>query len=334
MASYNKPYYSTNKHIDQWKKRGLIVNDQEKAEHYLRVISYYRLSAYTLPYQEDVETHKFKNNIEFDNILSLYVFDRKLRLLLLDAIERIEVAFRASIINVLAKHHGPHAYLDSNLFYDKTNTEEDGEIEEPDKIFTHKVFLQKIKRNCDKSSETFIRHYLRKYDNPSFPDNITTREEYNYPPIWMAMEILTFKEVSLVFSNLKIKEDKQAISQYWELPDTVLKSWFRSLSDLRNICAHHARTWNREYGSRPVVPRKKPLLWPDLTKPLGEKNIDSTKRIYIFLVIIRVFIRKINPASTWPQRLHDLINKYSDINLTQMGIPHNWNEDKFWELSK
>lgn len=95
MNTFSKPPLSVDSQIDQWIDRGLHVPDREQARHYLSVISYYRLSAYTLPFQVGNPQHHFRPGTSFGHVLDLYIFDRELRLLLLDAIERIEVAMLA-----------------------------------------------------------------------------------------------------------------------------------------------------------------------------------------------------------------------------------------------
>ncbi|PLX47162.1 MAG: hypothetical protein C0613_14785, partial [Desulfobulbaceae bacterium] len=196
MTLFDKPSLSIPQHLDQWQERGLSIPDWPRAERYLSVISYYRLSAYTLPFQNGNPDHQFKPGIEFEDVLHLYVFDRRLRLLILDAIERLEVALRARMTNILSSHHGSHAYLNPGIF---------------DTRYNHDWLLDQVRRKCDASqAETFIKHYRNKYTDPDLP------------PIWMIMEILTFKEVSVLFSFLRIKEDKQAIAGFWDLPDKVL----------------------------------------------------------------------------------------------------------------
>lgn len=306
MTTYNKPVLTTAQHIAQWKERGLAVPDTAKAEHYLNVISYYRLSAYTFPFQKGNPDHQFNQGVCFDDILDLYVFDRELRLLILDAIERIEVAFRACMTNVLAQHHGTHAYINKTIF---------------DTRYNHNWLIKQLKQKCaEQNSEVFITHYRNKYKNPELP------------PIWMVMEILTFREVSVLFANLRLKEDKQAIAYYWGMPDTVLKSWFRALSDLRNVCAHHARTWNREIGSRPQLPKKLPACWPDLTRALADPKIDMKRRLYFQLVVIEYLLHIVNPESEWHKRLYDLMLKHPNVSKAHMGMPEDWHEDLFWRL--
>jgi hypothetical protein len=78
----------------------------------------------------------------------------------------------------------------------------------------------------------------------------------------MAVELLTFKEVSTLFAKLRLPKDTQRIEAHFGWRFTLLKSWFRSLSDLRNLCAHHSRVWNRDFGSRPEMPKRPPSHWP------------------------------------------------------------------------
>lgn len=306
MTEFTKPALSVAQQIDQLVERGLVIADRAAANRYLSVISYYRLSAYTLPFQIGNPDHRFRPGADFNAVLELYVFDRELRLLLLDAIERIEVALRASMTNVLAMSHGPHGYLDPSIF---------------DTRYDHPWLLEQLRRKCDgESNETFIAHYRRKYSRPEFP------------PVWMAMEILTFKEVSVLFSRLRDRKDKQAISHPWGLDNTVLRSWFRSISDLRNICAHHSRTWNREFGSRPLVPKKTPARWPDLTRPLADPRIDPTRRLYYQIVVIEYLLQRANPESSWHHRLRSLLDRHPNVSRAHMGMSQDWWKDTFWRF--
>jgi len=306
MSTFSKPPLSVANQLDQWIDRGLHVPDREQARHYLSVISYYRLSAYTLPFQVGNPEHHFRPGTSFGHILDLYIFDRELRLLLLDAIERIEVALRASMTNILSHHHGSHAYLQTEIF---------------DTRYDHPWLIQRVRKQCEEShAEPFIAHYRSNYSLPELP------------PIWMVMEILTFKEVSVLFANLKQQTDKKAFARFWGLPDPVLRSWFRALSDLRNVCAHHSRTWNREFGSRPLIPKKKPSLWPDLQKPLADPCIEPTRRLYYFLVVIETLLRIANPESTWRWRLKELMERHPGISRAHMGMPDDWMDDPFWRF--
>ena len=101
---YDKPALDENELIECHIERGLIIKDRNRAARYLRHIGYYRLSPYTIPFQADRTTHSFKSGTTFDDILYIYVFDRQLRLLTMDALERVEVAVRAAVSNTMSTH--------------------------------------------------------------------------------------------------------------------------------------------------------------------------------------------------------------------------------------
>ena len=92
---YNKPALDENELIERYIERGLIITDRNRAARYLRHIGYYRLSPYTIPFQANRTTHSFRPDTTFDDIFSIHVFDRQLRLLTMDALERVEVAVRS-----------------------------------------------------------------------------------------------------------------------------------------------------------------------------------------------------------------------------------------------
>ena len=115
---YDKRAKTHTEHLAQWQQRGLIIPDPVRAERYLDRIGYYRLSAYCIPFYKRDAGHQFRPDVTFDNILQLYVFDRHLRLLVMDAIERVEVAIRAGISNHMSLTNGnnPFWYIEEKHF--------------------------------------------------------------------------------------------------------------------------------------------------------------------------------------------------------------------------
>ena len=99
--------------------RGMAIADPSEALFYLQHLNYYRLGAYWLPFEADHSTHQFRPGTRFDDVLNLYMFDRELRLLVLDAIERSEVSLRGQWAFHLAHQHGVHAHLDATLASDR-----------------------------------------------------------------------------------------------------------------------------------------------------------------------------------------------------------------------
>lgn len=107
---YAKPALSFQQQVQLLASRGLQINDQQRAEHYLAHINYYRLAGYCLPFEA---AHQFRPGVRFEDVIGLYVFDRELRLLVLDAIERIEVSVRTQWAYHFAHEVSPHGYLDA-----------------------------------------------------------------------------------------------------------------------------------------------------------------------------------------------------------------------------
>jgi abortive infection bacteriophage resistance protein len=173
---FSKPALNAQQHLDLLIERGLKVSNQPKALHFISNIGYYRLSGYMYPLQVAGGTHKFKENITFELITDYYNFDRKLRFLILDFIERIEVGLRAILSDTFAIKYGSHWYLDPNLFK---------------KTIVHANFVTKVKSFCNECDFQFIKSYQMKYDTP--PE----------PPCWMIMETLTLGQLSVLFENLK-----------------------------------------------------------------------------------------------------------------------------------
>jgi len=152
---YSKRPYSIQEQIQQLKTRGLEINDSDNAEHYLSQISYYRLAGYWWPMQTDKEKHIFKPNSRFLDVIALYNFDRELRLLIFDVVEKIEISLRTKLIYHLSHEFDPWWFQDSNIF---TNTSE--------LIRT----LSTLDEEIERSKDVFIKEHKKKHkDDLRFP---------------------------------------------------------------------------------------------------------------------------------------------------------------------
>ena len=303
---FYKPALTVSRQIALLQDRGLEIEDEARVRRYLSNISYYRLSAYMHPFQTDSEQekHNFKPGTRFEEIANLYSFDRELRFVLLDAIEQIEVSLRCQLTTVIAEHHGSHGWTNADIF---------------DTRYDHNKLKNLVEQKVrTKRPEVFLNHYRQKYVEPELP------------PVWMVMEILTFVEVSKLFSNFRYPKDKQRIAHHFGVPDAVLRSWFRSLSDLRNICAHHARVWNREFSSRPVIPQRQPAVWPSIPEFVGDSPIRPQRRLYMMLVVVKTLLQRIDSKSRWHKQLYDLLQRNPNVPRQAMGFPERWEHEQLW----
>jgi abortive infection bacteriophage resistance protein len=209
---YLKPALSPADLLAHLQNRGLRVPDPVRALQTLEYVGYYRLLIYMRPLQQAGPPKTFVKGAEFDDVLSLYEFDRELRLLCLDGIERIEVALRAAIVSQVAVQHGPHFFLEPRHF---------------EKLEYFVEFYQA----AAKARYSGVQHYRERYDDPPLA------------PVWTIMEALTYGQLSHLFSRLALGHRKQVALRFG-FDESILVSWFRSLNMLRNMCAHHNRLWN------------------------------------------------------------------------------------------
>jgi len=295
---YNKPAVSIPDQILKLKSRGLRFKDEAKAVSYLSNISYYRLRAYTFPFQDNNHpNHPFKSAISFEDIISLYVFDRQFRLFVLDAIEKIEISIRTQIVYQWAMSHGSHWYLDPTLFID---------------LNRHTTEISRLQQEVSRSAETFIAHYKSKYTTP--PE----------PPCWMSLEVSSFGLLSLLFKNLKLGNEKKMLVSYYGLKDVrILENWMHSFSNIRNICAHHGRLWNRRLTAHIKLPTNPKNLF------IRNNNIIPYK-IYASLCCMKYMIDIISPGNTFHIRLKELMRNCPLAQEKEMGFPTNWEQDAFW----
>ena len=317
MEIFNKPPLTYEKQVELLISRGLIVTDRKRAERHLANISYYRLSAYMLPYkkkEDGIIIDAFKEGTTWDDIYDLYVFDRKLRLLVFDAIERLEVAIRTQIIYQLSHKYGSHWQDNAHIFIPPREvTLRDGR---KITIDVYREIQSHIKEQLHSNrAEVFIQHYHNKYDTPE------------NPPSWMSVEIMYFNHLSKICTGLKNRADIVGIASYFALPPKTFCSWLHTMNYVRNICAHHSRLWNRDLN---IVPEKlsfsKRLVWintPDTAK--RSKN-------YYFFCMINYMLQVANPTSQFKTKLKELLEEYKNvISLDSMGFPQGWEEEKMWE---
>lgn len=292
---YTKAHHSIQDQIAKLQSRGMQFDNIPIAEHYLSHMNYYRLTAYWLPYEQDHTTHTFIPGTKFSEVLKHYVFDRELRLLALDAIERVEVSVRTQMAYLLSKSYGTHPHMQPQVFYCPIR---------------YAQTLNKLKAEYDRSSETFTDHFKQNYHE-------------KLPPIWAAVELMTLGQISHWYSNIRQRSDRNAIAKIYGLDEKIFSSYLHNLTIIRNICAHHGRLWNKRFTFAVVIPTN-PVEFASSVNP------GSKKSIYNILVFLKYMMDQINPGHTWGNRIKELIDNNA-INTSAMGFPSNWESLLVWQ---
>jgi abortive infection bacteriophage resistance protein len=291
-TSFNKPALSRDEHIDWLSDRGLIISAGETLEkEALHKVGYYRLSGYFKAFQNASE--QFHSNTTFEQVLEVYFFDKKLRILTFEVLENFEVSLRASITNSLSLEHGPQWFENPDCF----------------QRGKHAPTLEKISETLgDKRRNAQpLKHFYRKYNE-------------KYPPSWMLLETFSFGKLHRhIYRNLKSKFQRQ-IAKDFDYNERLFDSFLHSLTYIRNLCAHHDRIWNRSMTIRPTYPLSKP-----------EKDILAGTRqdsFYPVAFIIHMMLEKISVSpNQWAPSLEALFKEFSSIDLARLGFPPNWSPD-------
>lgn len=279
---YSKPPLTYTEQVKTLQERGLIVVDSKEAEHFLAKVNYYRFSAYCLPFEE--ERHRFKSQTTFEDVVSLYKFDQQLRQYIDNALEVIEIYLRAKITYILTIRHGAFVHEDQDFFHNPSH---------------HLLWLNRVHEEIERSRETFVVHYRDTYDD--FPKL----------PLWMAVEVMSFGGLSKLLGNLK-RDYQVEIGNGLGFHHTLLISWIHSMNFIRNVCAHHARLWNREIAISMKLPRLQE--W---------KNVDQ-KRIGSVLYIINDILKSIPSATifrqSWQNDITQLLNTSNHASFILRGM--------------
>ncbi len=295
---YDKQPTTLDEQIVLLRERNVSIENEADARVVLKNVSYYRLSAYFYPFREKNNSNKYIDKCTFSVVWSYYLFDRQLRCLLIDAIERVEIATKCLITNHFAHKYGVFGYNDIDNFAKNIDR---GKFDR---------LISFINTETNKSTEEFVRHFKSHYDTV---DGL---------PIWMAFEVMTFGNMFTFFKLMK-KQDKSAIAKELGCNEKVFDSWLNTLNYVRNICAHHGRVWNRHLAVNPVIPCKD-AKWQEQYFPVNET------RIYSVLCILKTLLNKIAPNSQWANRFKLLLKDYPSIHTISMGIPEKFEMSKIW----
>lgn len=301
LQKFEKESLAVEEQLNLLISRNLVVNDFDSAIKILKRVGYYHLSSYMRLFQNGTN-HLFNDNVEFYDLINLYNFDKELRHITFKAIEKIEVAYRVAISNIMCKKYGSHWFTDKQTFKTQIDPKTNTEI---DYVEACKSIISKeIKKKDDEYAETFIANYYKKYDEPELP------------PFWMVVETFTIGSLNKLFQNIN-PQDKREIAKYLGFTSDAkfvgFSNWLFALSVIRNICAHHSRLFNRIFRISPSKHEKIQEF----------KGVDNNRFYYIAL-IINYYLISMAEDNSYEEDLVSLFAKYKNIDKTKMGFPNDW----------
>lgn len=329
MGEYTKPWLSVDQQVEKLEGRGVDVAPNERTAALLRAIGYYRLTGYLYPFRRSEQyvddggrvrvriLSGYRPGASVHQIVQVIDLDRHLRSLVMDGVERIEVAVRMQVGYVLGRrsafaHLEPATFLPT--FVEHQLDRETGWRTRPSK---HVEWLQRVAIRRDGSDEAFVAHFREKYDGQM--------------PIWALTEILELGHLSRLYQGLK-DDDAEEIARVFGVPTKrLMASWLASLNYVRNAAAHHARLYNRKLQNAPSRPKFGVV--PLLDHLREEDSPKGAFGVYNALAVIAYLLRSIDTDGDWCGRLVALIETFpasSDLTIASLGMPDRWRSLELW----
>jgi abortive infection bacteriophage resistance protein len=299
---FNKKPFTIQEQIAQLQARGLEIKNPKLASKYLANISYYRLGEYWFVMQENKETHKFKPNSRFEDVVALYNFDAELRILLFEVIEKIEISLRTKLIYHLS--HEVDAWWFQNF-----------------ELFTNSRALVKTLSNLEdelsRTKDKTIKEHIKRH-----------RDDFRFPPAWKSLEHTSFGALSKLYGNLKysVKSKDTIAEAFGAVNHTYLPSWLQSIALIRNFCAHHSRLWNRNLTGTVKLLSKPPNAWI-----IDKENVPKqSNKLYMHLCLMKYLLNTIQPKNEFTKRLDSLFVKYPNVDPKALDMKPNWQNEPLW----
>ena len=303
----SKDFKTIDEQISILEYKGLTINDKEFAHQVLLRENYFFLNGYRHLFLKSNNDRRFIENTTFEELYSLFLFDRQFRNIIFKNLLIIENNIKSITAYQLSKKYG---YKESDYLKPKNFTNI------PEKSRQVNDLIKKMKRqvrvNAPQHSATM--HYV---------------SNYGYIPLWVLMKVLSFGIVSEMLAILK-KEDQLAIADIYDIPVDSLINYLPILANYRNLCAHEDILFeNRTQRELDDTIYHKML---GISKMDGE-YIYGKNDIFALIIIIKQLIKPNEFKNLVEEIDHALNNLEYNLKtitivkvLDRMGFPENWKD--------
>ncbi len=307
MKQYDKPRKTFPEQVALLSSRGLQIADPAQAELLLRRVNYYRLRAYTLPFENP--PHTFIPGTTLEDVVKLYEFDARLRNAVFSAIGHIEISLRTAIAYSLAHKYGTFAHEDPNNFKRQFYGRVQGQSKWPE-------WIDKVHRQAreKENSEVFIGHFKLHY------------QEYPALPVWVMVETISMALLSQLYSGM-LREDQIPVAREYGIHSEVLSKWFHNFTYIRNICAHHSSLWNRNLSVELVLPVNNP-------KWNGLSGVRFGSVLYAINAVLESKVFSDAIRAEWHASIEAVFTDLPRVPgfWGHIGLPANWKKHVLWNL--
>lgn len=328
MVEYAKPWLSIEDQIRKLQSRGVDVVNHDDCALLLRAVGYYRLTGYLYPFRESetrvvdgdrptrVILSRYRPGTSVATAAALIDFDRRLRMLVLDGVERIEVSLRTQVGHVLGRTSAFAHLLPQTFVSSFTDVPEESTGEEP-RLSKHEEWIARIRERQSGSDEAFVAHFRTKYDDQM--------------PIWALTEIMEMGHLSRLYGGLNNSLATEIANAYGAPTKKLMGSWIASLNYVRNVAAHHARLFNRKLVVAPSRPKVGQV--PALDHLRHQESAKQVFGLYNALAVMAYLLQSIDPESGWPEQVGQLLGTFPEsphLGIQAIGIPDGWEQLPLW----
>lgn len=326
MAEYAKPWLSVDQQIDRLAGHGVEIEDRSRAASVLQSVGYYRLTGYLYPFRDSAPyvddegsarirvLNDYRAGTTLQHAEDIIDFDRRLRMLVMEGVERIEVAFRMRIGYVLGRR-SPFSYENPACFTEAFTAESsDARGSMPSR---HVQWLQRIDERKASSDEQFVEHFRKKYDD--------------LMPIWALTEILELGHLSVLYRGMQQKDAEEIASAFGVPTKKIMTSWLASLNYVRNVAAHHARLFNRKLQHAPSRPKRGQI--PVLNHLRDHETAKGVFGTYNAVAVIAYLLPSIDRGTRWAKQLAALLGNFPAshaLTIESVGTPLGWESLELW----
>ena len=302
-----KQFKNLDEQLEIFKHKGMIVHDEAYAKQILLRENYFFLNGYRHLFYKSATDKRFIEGTTFEEIYSLFLFDRSFRNVLFKYLLVIENNLKSITSYQLSKKYG---YREKDYLKAKNFTHN------PEKQKQVNDLLKKMKRQIrvNGSQHTATLHYV---------------SNYGYIPLWILVKVLSFGIVSEMFSILK-PEDQQEICKVYNIEVDNLIVYLPILANYRNLCAHEDILFENKTQKEINDTVFHKLL--DIPKENNEYIYGKTD-LFALLIIIKQMLQKeefknmsIELENVIETLNYNLSSIKIDKVLNRMGFPLNWKD--------
>ncbi len=308
----NKVFKNLDEQIEILKDKGLIINDIEYTKEVLLRENYFFIMGYRHLFLRHDSSRKFIDGTTFDELYSLFVFDRMFRNIIFKNILIVENNYKSIFSYTLSRNYGykERDYLNvKNFDNDKSRSRQINDL------------IRKVKRQFSVNGRQHgaTSHYM---------------DNYGYIPLWIGVKVISFGLMSEMFSILK-PMDKSSIASVYKIEPDEMEMYLPILANYRNLCAHEDIVFN--HFTQRIIPDTKYHSMLQIDKTNNE-YIYGKNDIFALIIILKRLLTKVDFKMMMNEinyefdrlcgKLH--VIKIDDV-INAMGFPPNYKDIMYME---